>query len=47
MTDVPVEYSARVNTTEWIKAHLERMGHADPVAGETRREADLRTHRPE
>lgn len=36
MTDVPVEYSSRpsaatVNTTEWIKAHLARMDHADPV----------------
>ncbi|MFC0454665.1 hypothetical protein [Rhodococcus jostii] len=35
MTDVPVDYSsprrpARVNTTEWIKAHLERMDHPDP-----------------
>ncbi|CAG7587355.1 hypothetical protein ACVH9Z_04865 [Rhodococcus opacus] len=46
MTDVPVECPARVNTTEWIKAHLERMGHADP-AGDTRHEPDLRTHQPE
>ncbi|QQZ14457.1 MULTISPECIES: hypothetical protein [Rhodococcus] len=35
MTDVPVHYSSarppgRVNTTEWIKAHLERMDHPDP-----------------
>ncbi|MFZ2176294.1 MAG: hypothetical protein WAW17_20095 [Rhodococcus sp. (in: high G+C Gram-positive bacteria)] len=36
MTDVPVECSSRpsaatVNTTEWIKAHLARMDHADPA----------------
>ncbi|MGW4340576.1 hypothetical protein ACWEK5_48630 [Rhodococcus koreensis] len=46
MTDVPVEYPAQVITTEWIKAHLARMGHADP-AGETRHEPDPKTHQPE
>ncbi|MFD6061825.1 hypothetical protein [Rhodococcus wratislaviensis] len=47
MTDVPVEYPARRNTTEWIKDHLERMGHADPATGDTRHEPDLRTRQPE
>ncbi|WP_179377691.1 hypothetical protein [Rhodococcus sp. ACS1] len=47
MTDIPVEYPARFNTTEWIKAHLERMGQADPATGETRHEPDPRTHQPD
>ncbi|KAF0966680.1 MULTISPECIES: hypothetical protein [Rhodococcus] len=36
MTDGPAEYtpprSARPHTTEWIKAHLERMDRTDPQA---------------
>lgn len=36
MTDIPVEFTlprspARAVTTEWIKEHLERMDHTDPV----------------
>jgi len=36
MTDIPVRNSppqlVRAVTTEWIKAHLERMDHTDPLA---------------
>ncbi|MFC0451201.1 hypothetical protein [Rhodococcus jostii] len=46
MTDIPVGYSlpqqlpARAVTTEWIKAHLARMDHADPLlAGDEARAA--------
>ncbi|UZG60446.1 hypothetical protein [Rhodococcus opacus] len=39
MTDGPAEYtppgSARAHTTEWIKAHLERMDRTDPQAAPT------------
>lgn len=41
MTDMPVGYPlpqqlpARAVTTEWIKAHLARMDHADPLLAPT------------